>query len=118
MIRARFFSLDAGEDLLLALRPLGFPRAPASFLAGTLVQGAALALCPHGNPGMAAGGMGDVLCGLIAGLMAQGLGPEQAARAGVLVHALAGDRAAAARGERGLVPSDLLDELSPLLNPA
>jgi NAD(P)H-hydrate epimerase len=85
--------------------------------AGTLVQGRALALCPHGNPGMAVGGMGDVLCGLIAGLLAQGLGPEAAARAGVLVHALAGDRAAA-RGERGLIPGDLLGELQPLLNPA
>ena len=85
--------------------------------AGTLVQGESLALCPFGNPGMAVGGMGDVLCGLIAGLLAQGLGPESAARTGVLVHALAGDRAAA-RGERGLVPSDLLGELGPLLNPA
>ncbi len=84
--------------------------------AGTLIQGRALALCPYGNPGMAAGGMGDVLCGLIAGLMAQGLGPESAARAGVLAHALAGDEAAA-RGERGLVPGDLLAELQPLLNP-
>ncbi len=85
--------------------------------AGTLVQGQALALCPYGNPGMAVGGMGDVLCGLIAGLLAQGLGPESAARTGVLAHALAGDRAAA-RGERGLVPSDLLGELRPLLNPS
>jgi len=84
--------------------------------AGTLVQGDSLSLCPYGNPGMAVGGMGDVLCGLIAGLMAQGLGPESAARAGVLIHALAGDRAAA-RGERGLIPSELLDELRPLLNP-
>ena len=39
MIRARFFSLDAGDDLDLALRPLGFPRAAASFLSGTLIQG-------------------------------------------------------------------------------
>jgi NAD(P)H-hydrate epimerase len=85
--------------------------------AGTLVQGRALALCPYGNPGMAVGGMGDVLCGLIAALLAQGLGPESAARAGVLVHALAGDRAAA-RGERGLAPGDLLAELPPLLNPS
>jgi NAD(P)H-hydrate epimerase len=84
--------------------------------AGTLVGGMALALCPFGNPGMASGGMGDVLCGLIAGILAQGLGPEAAARAGVLAHALAGDRAAA-RGERGLMPSDLLAELRPLLNP-
>lgn len=84
--------------------------------AGTLVAGRELALCPHGNPGMAVGGMGDVLCGLIAALIAQGLGPEAAARAGVLLHALAGDRAAA-RGERGLIPGDLLGELQPLLNP-
>lgn len=84
--------------------------------AGTLVQGEELALCPLGNPGMAAGGMGDVLCGLIAGVLAQGLGPEAAARVGVLAHALAGDRAAAA-GERGLLPGDLLAELRPLLNP-
>jgi NAD(P)H-hydrate epimerase len=85
--------------------------------AGTLVQGGSLALCPYGNPGMAAGGMGDVLCGLVAALLAQGLGPEGAARAGVLAHALAGDRAAA-RGERGLIPGDLLAGLQPLLNPA
>jgi hydroxyethylthiazole kinase-like uncharacterized protein yjeF len=84
--------------------------------AGTLVQGRALGLCPHGNPGMASGGTGDVLCGLIAGLLAQGLGPEAAARAGVAAHALAGDRASAA-GERGALPSDLLAELRPLLNP-
>jgi NAD(P)H-hydrate epimerase len=84
--------------------------------AGTLVQGASLGLCPHGNPGMASGGTGDVLCGLITGLIAQGLGPEAAAQAGVAAHALAGDRAAAA-GERGMLPSDLLAELRPLLNP-
>ena len=77
---------------------------------GSLVLGSHLSLCVHGNPGMASGGMGDVLCGLIAGLLAQGLTPEQAARAGTAAHSLAGDRAAAA-GERGLIPSDLLDEL-------
>jgi NAD(P)H-hydrate epimerase len=85
--------------------------------AGTLVQGRELALCPHGNPGMAVGGMGDVLCGLIAALIAQGLAPERAAQAGVLAHALAGDRAARA-GERGLIPADLLAELRAVLNPA
>jgi ADP-dependent NAD(P)H-hydrate dehydratase / NAD(P)H-hydrate epimerase len=83
--------------------------------AGTLVQGQGTALCPYGNPGMGTGGMGDVLCGLIAGLMAQGLAPETAARAGVLAHALAADRAAE-RGERGLLPSDVLAQLRPLLN--
>lgn len=84
--------------------------------AGTLVAGSGLGLCPHGNPGMAAGGMGDVLCGLVAGLLGQGLGSETAARAAVAAHALAGDRAASA-GERGMMPTDLLAELRPLLNP-
>lgn len=84
--------------------------------AGTIVQGAATGLCPHGNPGMAVGGMGDILSGIIAGLLAQAFGAETAARAGVAAHALAGD-AAASRGERGLLPTDLLAALPPLLNP-
>ncbi|HKY91774.1 MAG TPA: NAD(P)H-hydrate dehydratase, partial [Nevskiaceae bacterium] len=66
---------------------------------------------------MAVGGMGDVLCGLVAGLLAQGLGGEVAARLGVLAHALAGDRAAALGGERGLLPSDLVDALRAVVNP-
>ena len=73
-------------------------------------------ICTLGNPGMAAPGMGDVLTGIIAALMAQGLDPEQAAYLGVQVHALAGDRAAT-KGERGLIAFDLLDELRAVLNP-
>ena len=84
--------------------------------AGTLVQGSRLSLCTTGNPGMAVGGMGDVLTGVIAGLLAQGLAPEAAARVGVLVHALAGDRAAL-HGERGLLPSNVVDELRHFVNP-
>jgi ADP-dependent NAD(P)H-hydrate dehydratase / NAD(P)H-hydrate epimerase len=84
--------------------------------AGTLVQGGRLGLCPLGNPGMASGGMGDVLCGLIAALAAQGLGPEAAARIAVAAHAIAGDRAAA-RGERGTLPTDLIDHLRAPMNP-
>ena len=84
--------------------------------AGTLVQGARTGLCALGNPGMAVGGMGDVLCGLIAGLMAQGLSPEDAARAGVAAHALAGDDCAR-KGERGLTPGDLVEGLRAQLNP-
>jgi NAD(P)H-hydrate epimerase len=85
--------------------------------AGSLVQGVDLSLCPYGNPGMGVGGMGDVLTGLVAALLAQGLPAEQAAGTAVLAHALAGDRAAAA-GERGLLPSDLLAELRGIVNPA
>lgn len=69
-----------------------------------------------GNPGMASAGMGDVLTGIIAGLLAQGLTTEEAASLGVELHAVAGDCAAAA-GERGIVASDLIEELRPWLNP-
>ena len=74
-------------------------------------------LSTSGNPGMAAAGMGDVLTGVIAALMAQGLPGEWAAAAGVELHARAGDRAAQS-GERGLIASDLLAELRHVVNPA
>jgi ADP-dependent NAD(P)H-hydrate dehydratase len=64
-----------------------------------------------GNPGMATGGTGDVLTGVIAGLLAQGLGPFDAARLGACVHGLAGDLAAAELGQVSLIASDLLDWL-------
>src|SRR6185437_13221975 len=69
--------------------------------AGSLIADAdgRVAACPWGNPGMASGGMGDLLTGVIAGLLAQGLGPWDAACLGVGVHARAGDLAARA-GER------------------
>lgn len=66
---------------------------------------------PTGNPGLATGGTGDVLAGLIAGLLAQGLTPVQAAAVGVYAHGWAADRLAAARGMAGLIAGDLLDEL-------
>lgn len=86
--------------------------------AGTLVaDGDGLALCPYGNPGLGTGGTGDVLAGLIGGLLAQGADPGHAARLGVCVHALAGDRCARAAGERGLVAGDLFEPIRTLLNP-
>ncbi len=87
--------------------------------AGTIVHGPdePPAVVQGGNPGMASGGMGDVLTGIIAGLLAQGLGFTAAARLGAWVHAAAGDRAAAA-GERGLLALDLVAELRRLVNPA
>jgi hydroxyethylthiazole kinase-like uncharacterized protein yjeF len=85
---------------------------------GTLVSSASGAawLCTAGNPGMAAPGMGDVLTGVIAALLAQGLSPEDAAAVGVAAHAQAGDLAAE-QGERGLLASDLLAELRRVINP-
>jgi ADP-dependent NAD(P)H-hydrate dehydratase / NAD(P)H-hydrate epimerase len=81
--------------------------------AATLVAApdqAALSICIFGNPGMAGGGMGDVLTGVIAGLMAQGLSAFDAAAQGVLLHAQAGDGAARA-GMRGLLASDVISHL-------
>lgn len=69
-----------------------------------------------GNPGMASGGMGDVLTGVVAGLMAQGLSGPAAARAGAWVHGRAADLAAV-QGERGLLAGDLLGPLRRLVNP-
>ena len=61
-----------------------------------------------GNPGMATGGMGDVLTGIIAGLMAQGIPSENAATLGVYLHGLAGDIVAERTGMHGLIASDVL----------
>ena len=69
-----------------------------------------------GNPGMAVGGMGDVLTGVIVALRAQGLAAFDAACAGALIHGMAGD-AAALSGERGLLPTDLTPYLRRLCNP-
>lgn len=71
-----------------------------------------------GNPGMATGGMGDVLTGVIAALIAQGCSNFDAAICGALLHAAAGDAAAHDGGERGLLPSDLFPHLRRLANPA
>jgi NAD(P)H-hydrate epimerase len=86
--------------------------------AGTLIAAsdAPTCICTAGNPGMASGGMGDVLTGVIAGLLAQGLRHYDATRAGVYLHARAGDLAAA-EGERGLLATDLFPYLRRLVNP-
>ncbi len=70
-----------------------------------------IAICPTGNPGMASAGMGDVLTGMITGLLAQGLSSWNAARAGVYLHGLAGDLAAKAIGETGLIASDVISAI-------
>jgi NAD(P)H-hydrate epimerase len=75
-----------------------------------------ISVSTEGNPGMASGGMGDVLSGVIAGLIAQGLKADDAARVGVCVHGAAAD-AAAIFGERGMLASDLMPHLRSLVNP-
>lgn len=73
--------------------------------------GGQMAVCPTGNPGMASAGMGDVLTGIITGLLAQGLAPWDAAQVGVYVHGLAGDLAAAHLGQAGLIASDVISAI-------
>lgn len=83
--------------------------------AGTVVSdGDVTLVCDVGCAGMASGGMGDVLSGVIAALLAQGMTPLAAAVLGVQVQGLAGERAAQ-QGQRGLLASDLLDQIRILL---
>jgi NAD(P)H-hydrate epimerase len=85
---------------------------------GSLIQAGSsrpIGLCSNGNPGMASGGSGDLLTGIIAALIAQGQGLQAAAELGVCLHAAAGDRAALV-GERGMLAGDILAQLRPLLN--
>ncbi|MDO6564845.1 NAD(P)H-hydrate dehydratase [Amphritea sp. 1_MG-2023] len=79
-------------------------------------DGDALHLNPTGNPGMASGGMGDVLSGVIGGLIAQGLSMADAARLGAWLHGAAADRSAAQYGARGMQATDLLAQLRLLVN--
>lgn len=86
--------------------------------AGTLIAqpGGAVHIIEGGNPGMASGGMGDVLTGIIAALLAQGLPPIDAAVYGAALHARAADEAAHSGGERGLLAGDLLAPLRRLVD--
>lgn len=71
--------------------------------------------CDLGNPGMATGGSGDVLTGLLAGLLAIGMAPWEAAQLGVCLHARAGDLAAARFGEESMLARDILSALPDVL---
>lgn len=70
-----------------------------------------LAVNETGNSGMAKGGSGDVLAGMIVSLLGQGCGAFDACCAAVWLHGRAGDRAAADKGERGMTPTDLLEQI-------
>jgi NAD(P)H-hydrate epimerase len=70
------------------------------------------AIIPTGNPGMATGGTGDVLAGLLGALLAGGLRPRDAARAAAWIHGRAGDLAAEKFGERGLIAGDLGESIA------
>ena len=73
------------------------------------------AISPTGNPGMASGGTGDVLAGVVGALLAQGLAPFDAAAFAAFAHGAAGDAVAARHGEVGLLAHDVADELPPTI---
>lgn len=86
---------------------------------GTIIRGSSgrMFVCTDGNPGMATGGMGDMLTGIIAGLLAQKFTAEDAAGMGCCLHARAADLSAARNGERGMMATDLLPYIRQLVNP-
>jgi ADP-dependent NAD(P)H-hydrate dehydratase / NAD(P)H-hydrate epimerase len=85
--------------------------------AGTLIfDGQQLWVCTAGNPGMATGGMGDVLSGIIGALLGQGLSLADAACVGVWIHSKSADLCAQ-KGERGMLASDLFPYIRQLINP-
>lgn len=77
----------------------------------TITDGNTLFFNPTGNSGMATAGSGDVLSGIILSLLTQGYAPYEAAKLGVYLHGMAGDAAAAKRGESSIIASDMIDEL-------
>ncbi|VAW49554.1 NAD(P)H-hydrate epimerase / ADP-dependent (S)-NAD(P)H-hydrate dehydratase, partial [hydrothermal vent metagenome] len=83
---------------------------------GTLIfNGKQMELCLAGNAGMAVGGMGDTLTGIIATFLAQGLNLWDAANLGVSLHAHAGDQLAQQKGQSGVLPSELALMMSQML---
>lgn len=111
---------DVQRDRFAAVRALVERYAGTVLLksAGTVIgNGGGFSVCPAGNPGMASGGMGDVLTGIVAALLAQGLSCNDAATAGAFVHGAAADAAAAANGERGLLARDVINGLRRQVNP-
>jgi NAD(P)H-hydrate epimerase len=81
--------------------------------AGTVIAGpdGHVAINPTGNPGMAKGGSGDVLTGIVGALLAREIEPAAALRAGCYVHGLAADVAGRDRGEYGMLASDIIESL-------
>ena len=101
-------------------RPSGLEALSAKFNSIAVLKGAGTLIgrpdgkkliCDRGNPGMATAGMGDVLSGMIGGLMSQGLPAFEAAGAGVWLHASAGDLIAENSGAVGMLASDLIRQV-------
>jgi NAD(P)H-hydrate epimerase len=112
-------SQEIQQDRLTALKEINKRFGGVNVLKGAgslvLAPNSLPALCDKGNPGMASAGMGDVLSGVIGGLIAQGIPLGDAAKMGVCMHAMAGDLAAK-EGERGMIAMDLMPYLRRLSN--
>lgn len=92
-------------------------KGAGSLIASQGEAGGRITVAEVGNPGMASGGMGDVLSGVLGGLIAQGIPLPEASELAVHLHGRAADLAAAESGERGLLATDLLPFLRKLVNP-
>ena len=98
-------------DLLLTGRHITAAEALSIGLIGHVVPDGQALISPFANPGLASGGTGDVLAGVITGLIAQGLDPFKAAGLGVYLHGLAGEQVAKELGSAGMLAGDLLPAL-------
>lgn len=107
-----------GEDRMAAAAALAEELGCTVLLKGhetCITDGTDGYLNPTGNPGMAVGGSGDVLAGVITALLGAGLPPLEAAACGAWLHGAAGDRCAAELGQYGMLPTDMLSALPRLM---
>lgn len=107
-----------GEDRMAAAADLAEELGCVVLLKGhetCITDGTDGYLNPTGNPGMAVGGSGDVLAGVITALLGAGLPPLEAAACGAWLHGAAGDRCAAELGQYGMLPTDMLSALPRLM---
>ncbi len=116
----KLLSKDVQFDRLSAVRKISAAFSSTTILkgAGTLIsdEKGIIGLCPFGNPGMAVGGMGDVLAGVIGALVAQGITISESAQLGAVIHSCAADELLKKQGIRGMLATDLLPEIRRLLN--
>lgn len=107
-----------GEDRMVAAAALAEELGCVVLLKGhetCITDGTDGYINPTGNPGMAVGGSGDVLAGVITALLGAGLPPLEAAACGAWLHGAAGDRCAAELGQYGMLPTDMLSALPRLM---
>lgn len=107
-----------GQDPMVSAQTLAKDLGCIVLLKGhetCITDGCASYINRTGNPGMAVGGSGDVLAGMITALLGQGLAPVEAAAAGAWLHGAAGDLCAERLGQYAMLPTDMLEELPRLL---